>query len=54
MQKINIAAVGTRDTVSGLAAKTTFENAKEERFIVLNGLLNASDLQAGQSVKLVQ
>lgn len=54
VQKINIAAVGARDTVSGLAAKTTFENAKEERFIVLNGLLNASDLQAGQSVKLVQ
>ncbi len=53
-QKINVAAVGARDTVSGLAAKTTFENARDERFIVLNGLLSASDLQAGQSVKLVQ
>lgn len=53
-KKINIVAVAPRDTVSGLAAKTTFDNARDERFIVLNGLLSASDLQAGQSVKLVQ
>lgn len=53
-QKINVVAVGARDTASGLAAKTTFPDAKDERFIVLNGLLSASDLQTGQSVKLVQ
>ena len=53
-EKINVVAVGPRDTVSSLAAKTSFPTSKDERFIVLNGLLNANDLQAGQSVKLVQ
>lgn len=53
-ERVNIVAVGTRDTVSTLAAKTSFANAREERFVVLNGLLSASDLRAGQSVKLVQ
>lgn len=53
-ERINVVAAGPRDTVSSLAAKTSFPTAKDERFIVLNGLLNANDLQAGQSVKLVQ
>ncbi len=53
-EKINVVAVGARDTVASLAARTSFENAKNERFIVINGLVNASDLKVGQSVKLVQ
>ncbi len=53
-QRIKVVPVVSRDTASSLAAKTTFENAKDERFVVLNGLLSASDLRAGQSVKLVQ
>lgn len=53
-ETINVVAVGPRDTAASLAARTAFETAKEERFLVLNGLLNASDLRAGQSVKLVQ
>ncbi len=53
-ERVKVVAVGPRDTVSALAARTSFANAKEERFIVLNGLLSASDLRAGQSVKLVQ
>lgn len=53
-EKISVVAVGPRDTVSSLAAKTSFATAKNERFIVLNGLRDANDLQAGQSVKLVQ
>ncbi|MCB2114384.1 MAG: M48 family metalloprotease [Parvularculaceae bacterium] len=51
---INVVAVGARDTAASLAAKTTFPNAKEERFIVINGLLDASDIRVGQSVKLVR
>ncbi|MFZ5617178.1 MAG: hypothetical protein ACOZAA_07655, partial [Pseudomonadota bacterium] len=53
-EKIAIVTAGPRDTVSGLAARTSFPTAKNERFIVLNGLLDANDLRAGQSVKLVQ
>ncbi|MCB2098742.1 MAG: M48 family metalloprotease [Parvularculaceae bacterium] len=52
--RIRVVAAGTRDTAASLAAKTSFPTAKEERFIVINGLLNAGDLRAGQSVKLVQ
>lgn len=51
---ISVVTAGPRDTVSALAAKTSFPAAKAERFIVLNGLLDANDLRAGQSVKLVQ
>ncbi len=53
-ERINVVTAGPKDTVSSLAAKTSFPTAKDERFVVLNGLLNANDLQAGQSVKLVQ
>lgn len=51
---LNVATVKTGDTASSLAAKTSFATAKNERFIVLNGLLDANDLRVGQSVKLVQ
>lgn len=53
-QKIDVVTVAQRDTVSSLSALTSFENAKAERFIVINGLLNANDLRAGQKVKLVR
>ncbi|NWG91115.1 MAG: M48 family metalloprotease [Parvularculaceae bacterium] len=54
VQRINVVSVGTRDTAAALAAKTSFENAKDDRFVVINGLLGPTDLRAGQSVKLVQ
>jgi len=54
VQRINVVSVGTRDTAATLAAKTSFENAKDDRFVVINGLLGPTDLRAGQSVKLVQ
>jgi predicted Zn-dependent protease len=53
-QRLNVVTAKSGDTVASLAAKTSFPNAKPERFIVINGLLNATDLRAGQSVKLVQ
>lgn len=53
-QKINVVTVRSGDTTSSLAAKTTFENAKQERFVVINGLKSESDLRAGSTVKLVQ
>ena len=53
-QRLNVVTAKSGDTVSSLAGRTSFDTAKQERFIVLNGLLNASDLQAGKLVKLVQ
>lgn len=53
-QRLNVVTAKSGDTVAALAARTSFPNAKPERFIVLNGLLNATDLRAGESVKLVQ
>lgn len=53
-EKVYVVTAGPRDTVSSLAAKSSFPTAKDERFVVLNGLLDANDLRAGQSVKLVQ
>ncbi len=52
--RIRIATVSSSDSVATLATKTAFETAKVDRFIVMNGLLSASDLRPGQSVKLVQ
>lgn len=53
-EKVNVVAVRAGDTIASLAAKTSFPTAKDERFLVLNGLRGANDLIAGQSVKLVQ
>ncbi|HNR76077.1 MAG TPA: hypothetical protein PKM48_03040, partial [Parvularculaceae bacterium] len=53
-ERISIVSAGSRDTAASLAARTSFKTAKEERFIVINGLLDANDLRAGSSVKLVR
>lgn len=53
-ERISIVSAGSRDTAASLAARTSFKTAKEERFIVINGLLDANDLRAGRSVKLVR
>jgi len=53
-ERIRIVTAGAGDSTASLAQRTAFETAKQERFIVLNGLLSATDLRAGQQVKLVQ
>jgi predicted Zn-dependent protease len=51
---VDIVRVKSGDTVSSLAGKSGFANAKQERFIVINGLLNANDLNAGDDVKIIR
>lgn len=53
-ERIKVVTAGSGDSVSSLAARTTFPDAKAERFVVINGLLDANELRAGQSAKLVQ
>jgi predicted Zn-dependent protease len=53
-ERIRVVTAKAGDTAASLAQKTSFPTAKQERFIVLNGLANAGDLKAGQMVKLVQ
>ncbi|MDZ7627280.1 MAG: M48 family metalloprotease [Parvularculaceae bacterium] len=53
-ERIRVATVKASDTAASLSQRTTFPNAREDRFIVLNGLAGASDLRAGEQVKLVQ
>jgi predicted Zn-dependent protease len=50
---IDVVTVGPRDTVAGLAARMAYNDHKEERFRVLNGLGSGAELRAGQKVKLV-
>ncbi len=51
---LDIATVQRGDTANGLANQTRFPNAKLERFVVMNGLRDGNDLQAGQRVKIVR
>lgn len=53
-ERIRIVTARAGDTAASLAQRTTFPAARQERFIVLNGLVTASDLKVGQQVKLVQ
>ncbi len=53
-ERIRIVTARAGDTASSLSQRTAFPAAKQERFIVLNGLVNASDLRSGQQVKVVQ
>ena len=53
-QRIRIATARSGDTAAGLSAQTAFEQAKTERFVVLNGLAGAGALQAGDKVKIVR
>jgi len=52
--RIDVATVPRGATLSQLAAQTRFPNAKEQRLAVINGLARASDLKAGERVKLVK
>src|SRR5690606_9944309 len=51
-QRIRIVTVEPGDTVASLAARMPFEDAKIERFRVLNGLSEGASVQPGQKVKL--
>jgi predicted Zn-dependent protease len=51
--RIRTHTVRPGETVASLAARTAFDDAREARFRVLNGLGPADALQPGQKVKLV-
>jgi len=53
-ERIRVVTAKSGDTAGSLAQRTSFETAKQERFIVINGLPDASALKAGDQVKLVQ
>jgi predicted Zn-dependent protease len=50
---IDVVTVGPRDTVATLAARMAYNDYKEERFRVLNGLAAGAAPRPGQKVKLV-
>lgn len=52
-RRIEVVTVRSGDTVASLAARMAFDNAREQRFRVLNGLASGDTLSAGQRVKIV-
>jgi predicted Zn-dependent protease len=48
-----VITVGRGDTVQSLAARMAYNDAKLERFLVLNGLMATSALRPGDKVKIV-
>jgi predicted Zn-dependent protease len=52
-RRIDVVTVGRGDTVASLAARMAYDDAKLERFRVLNGLASNATLQIGDKVKLV-
>ncbi|HEX8380763.1 MAG TPA: M48 family metalloprotease [Allosphingosinicella sp.] len=50
---IDVVTVGPRDSVATLAARMAYNDNKEERFRVLNGLASGAALRPGQKVKIV-
>ena len=52
-RSIDVATVGSRDTVATMAAKMAYSDAQETRFRVLNGLSSSDTVRAGQKVKIV-
>lgn len=52
-RRIDVVTVRSGDTISSLASRMAFDNAKEQRFRVLNGLGSGDALRAGQKVKIV-
>ncbi|RXZ65941.1 M48 family metalloprotease [Pelagerythrobacter rhizovicinus] len=52
-RRIDVVTVRSGDTISSLASRMAFDNAKEQRFRVLNGLGSGDTLRAGQKVKIV-
>lgn len=52
-RRLKVVTVKRGDTVSGLARQMAYENGREERFRVLNGMGPRDGLRAGERVKLV-
>jgi len=50
---VDVVTVRSGDTVSSLANRMAYDNAREARFRVLNGLGSGDTLRAGQKVKIV-
>ncbi|HEX8622229.1 MAG TPA: M48 family metalloprotease [Allosphingosinicella sp.] len=50
---IDVVTVGPRDSIASLSARMAYDDLKEERFRVLNGLAAGATLRPGQKVKLV-
>ena len=50
---IDVVTVGPRDSVASLASRMAYDDLREERFRVLNGLASTATLRPGQKVKLV-
>ncbi len=50
---IDVVTVRSGDTVASLANRMAFDNAREARFRVLNGLRSGDTIRAGQKVKIV-
>jgi predicted Zn-dependent protease len=52
--RIRIVTAGAVDTVQSLASRMGFENYREERFRVLNGLDPGVQVKAGERYKIIQ
>jgi len=52
-RRLDVVTVQRGDTVQSLAARMAYDDAKEDRFRVLNALGANDTLAAGQKVKLV-
>ncbi len=50
---IEVVTVGPRDTVASLSARMAYNDYKEDRFRVLNGLIGGAAPRPGQKVKIV-
>lgn len=52
-RKLTVVAARAGDTVQTLASRMAYTDAPLDRFLVLNGLTQASRIEAGQKVKLI-
>jgi predicted Zn-dependent protease len=52
--RIRVLTAGASDTVQSLSARMAFEDLKEDRFRVLNGLEPGDALKAGEKYKIIQ
>lgn len=52
-RKVQIVTVRSGDTVASIASRMAYDDARETRFRVLNGLSSTDTLKAGQKVKIV-
>ena len=52
-RKLQVVTVRNADTLQSLAARMAYDDARMDRFLVLNGLSSTSRLTAGQKVKIV-